>query len=120
MRAPSRVRVPRRNNRLSFKVLGFVCEVNEALPPDVDPVVVFQKMLVNAFTVHQRSIRTPQIMQKRIGNHGDDLRVIRGHRRKRQANIVIGATSNRDAITVQQNLARAAIRLMNDQFRHDD
>jgi len=120
MRTPGSVRVRRRSNRLSFKVLGFVREVNEALPPDVDPVVVFQKMLVNPFTVHQRSIRTPQIMQKRIGNHGDDLRVIRGHRRKREANIVIGATSNRHAITVQQNLARTAIRLMNQQFRHVD
>jgi hypothetical protein len=101
-------------------VLSFVREVNESLPPNVDCVMVFQKMLANALLIHERAIRTAEIMEKRIGDHRDDLRVIRGHRRKGQANIVIGATSNRHAITVQQNLARAAIRLMNHQFCHVD
>jgi hypothetical protein len=101
-------------------VLSFVREVNESLPPNVDCVVVFQKMLANALIVHERAIRTAEVVKKRIGDHRDDLRVIRGHRRKGKANIVIGATSNCDAITVQQNLARAAIRLMDYQFRHDD
>ena len=113
------ISLPGRTARQCRNALRFVHQVNELHAADVDRVVVEQEMLVDAVAVHERPVRASQVLQERIGEHGDDHGVLGRDRGIRQADVVVRAPADRDVVAVELDVAHRAVRKMENELAHD-
>jgi len=89
--------------------LIFVRAIHKFMPADIDLIVIAQEMFDDRVAIDQRAVGAAEIFEERIGEYGDHCCVLAADREIRQADIVVGAAADGDALVIQRDVQRGAI-----------
>jgi hypothetical protein len=88
------------------------------VPTDIDLIVIAQEMFDDRVAVDQRPVGAAEIFEERIGEYGDHRGVLAADREIREADIVVAAAADGDALVIQRDVQRGAILEMEYEFAH--
>src|SRR5207248_11058662 len=87
-------------------------------PGNYDLSVSAQEMFDDRVAVDQGAVGAAEIFEERISEYGDHRGVLATDREIRQADIVVGAAADGDALVVQRDVQRGAILEVEYQLAH--
>ncbi len=103
---------------MDLRLLVVVGVIDELVPPDVDLVAVAQEMLDDRVAVDEGAVGAAEVFQKRVVEYGDHGRVLAADGKIGQADVVVGAAADGDALVIERDVDRRAVFEVEDELAH--